>query len=168
MPTRKNAYAESALCLGCPPKAAPLKTRTLRSGNLAPRHFCDENPHTAPIRAPTKRESHTKADGGTAPATVAPLPMQAMRKARHWDAGYRRTLLKNKLFSRKRASGRGPAGNLFGARHPAASGHRSGGTAGPVPVGDPGRRHVAQPPSPIIRMSQIPGRPCPLLCRMDL
>src|SRR4051794_22146248 len=71
-----------------------------------------------------------------------------MRKARHSDAGYRRTLLKNKLFSRKRASGRGPARNLFVARHPAASGYRSGVTAHLVPVGDPGRRHGAHPHSP--------------------
>jgi len=76
-----------------------------------------------------------------------------MRKARHSDAGRRRTLLKSKLFSRKRASGRGPARDLFGARHPAASGHRSGVTARFVPIGDPGRRHGAQPPSRVVRMS---------------
>ena len=43
-----------------------------------------------------------------------------MPKARHPDVGHHRTLLKNKLSSRKRASGRGPSRDLFGARHPAA------------------------------------------------
>jgi hypothetical protein len=71
-----------------------------------------------------------------------------MPKARHPDAGHHRTLLNNKLSSRKGASGRGPSRDLFGARHPAAAGRRSGLAAGLVPVGDPGRQHRAQPPSP--------------------
>ena len=78
-----------------------------------------------------------------------------MREARRSDVGYRRTLLKNKLFSRKRASGRGLSRDLFGARHPAASGRRSGLAARLVSVGDPGRRHGAQPPSPPPRRPDI-------------
>ena len=78
-----------------------------------------------------------------------------MPKARHPDAGHHRTLLNNKLSSRKRASGRGPSRDLFGARHPAPAGRRSGLAAGLVPVGDPGRRHGAQPPSPPPRRPRI-------------
>ena len=62
-----------------------------------------------------------------------------MPKARHPDVGHDRTLLKNKLFSRKRASGRDPARNLFVARHPAASGRRSGLADRLVPVSGTGR-----------------------------
>jgi hypothetical protein len=78
-----------------------------------------------------------------------------MPKVRHSDAGCRRTLLKSKHFSRKRALGRDPSRDLFGARHPAASGRRSGLAARLVPVGDPGRRHGAQPPSPPPRRPHI-------------
>jgi hypothetical protein len=73
---------------------------------------------------------------------------QFMRKARHPDAEHQRTPLKNKLSCRKEASGRGPSRELFGTRHPAALGRRSGLAAGLVPVGAPGRQHGAQPHSP--------------------
>lgn len=66
-----------------------------------------------------------------------------MPKARHPDVGHHRTLLKNKPSSQKRDSGRDPSQDLFGARHRAAAGRRSGLAAGlvpsAIPVGGTGR-----------------------------
>jgi hypothetical protein len=54
-------------------------------------------------------------------------------------AGHQRTPLKNKLSSRKGASGRGLSRELFGARHPAAPRRRSGLAARLIPAGSTGR-----------------------------